>query len=443
MRSLQAQLSVGLAASLIVLFVLQWVAVSTSIRYLVQEYVASRLERDAESLLAAVQFTPAGQLALDQLHIDPVYRRPFSGHYYRITTALEDLRSRSLWDEELSAARLDPGEALRVMSAGPQRQALLVQIEGFMKQGWPLTIAVAEDLSPVESNIRVFQRRYALVSLSALATLLVLQYLVVRSGLAPLERIRGELSRLERGEVQELGSQVPVEVVPLVAQINRLLQVLAQRLQRSRNALGNLAHAIKTPLTLLRQVAERDELRDCPELRADLQAHTAALGEIVGRELKRARLAGTAAPGGHIELQPEIAALVDTLKTLYRDRCLHLEYRVPEDARFSGDREDLLELLGNLLDNACKWARSTVCLTVESDAGLLLRVEDDGPGCPPEELEQLAQRGVRADEHTAGHGLGLAITRDVVEQYRGRLTFGCSQALGGFLAEVWLPNAGG
>jgi signal transduction histidine kinase len=126
------------------------------------------------------------------------------------------------------------------------------------------------------------------------------------------------------------------------------------------------------------------------------------------------------------------------LKGIYRERDLDIRFHVPQGARFPGDREDLLELLGNLLDNACKWARHRVALTVEQGSDLSFRIEDDGPGCPPELLDELARRGVRVDESTAGHGLGLAIVRDIVVSYGGTIRFGRSASLG-FEVDVALP----
>jgi signal transduction histidine kinase len=292
----------------------------------------------------------------------------------------------------------------------------------------------------MEGDIRAFQWRYALVSLIALLSLLLIQYLVVRAGLWPLEQVRRQLLRLERGEIQELAGAMPAEIAPLITQINRLLQTMGQRLQRSRHALGNLAHALKTPLTLLSQLAGRPELQDCPEVREGLRAQVQTLGSISERELKRARMAGGGAPGQRVALAPEVESLVHTLNSIYHSKVLRIESRVSADAVFHGDREDFMELLGNLLDNACKWAQSHVRATIETGAALTVRVEDDGPGCAPENLEQLTKRGVRADESTAGHGLGLAIVQDIVDQYQGRARFGRSAELGGFMVEILLPE---
>jgi signal transduction histidine kinase len=436
MRAIKTQLSIGLVLSLVVMFLLQWLLVSVSIRYLAEQYVASRLEHDTESLLTALNFAGGGAAQLDLARIDQIYQRPFSGHYYRITSAQQTLPSRSLWDQDMPPASLTPGAHAVTRGDGPQRQHLLIRCGGYRKQQHALTLCVAEDLTPIDTGLRHFQWRYAGVSLAALLVLLIVQYRVVRIGLQPLELVRRELQSLERGELSMLDAAAPEELRPLVLQINQLLETLSQRLTRSRHALGNLAHALKTPLTLLNQLADDERLHMHPELRRAVQAQLDALQRITERELKRARLAGAGRSGARVELGTELDALIDTLRRIYRDKGLEFIVRVSDGAYFPGDREDLLELLGNLLDNACKWARHQVRVSVESGSELLLRIEDDGPGCAPQELDHLAQRGVRNDEHTAGHGLGLSIVQEIVEQHGGRLSFGQSETLGGFRVEV-------
>ena len=438
MRAIKTQLSVGLVLSLVVLFFLQWLLVSASIRALAEHYVVSRLEHDSESVLAALSFDAKGVASIDDTRINQIYKRPFSGHYYQLAMESQLLLSRSLWDQDLPPVTLTPGAHTVVHHAGPQRQDLLIRSAGYRKKQHALTISIAEDLSPIDAGLRGFHWRYGAVSLGALLLLLIIQYRLVRIGLEPLERARQELQGLERGELQALGTDAPEEVRPLVLQINQLLEILSARLARSRHALGNLSHALKTPLTLLNQLADDDRLRAHPELRDALRAQLDTMRGITERELRRARLAGAARIGERVDMNVELAALIDTLRRLHRDKALDFEVRATGETTSCCDREDLLELLGNLLDNACKWGRSQVRVTVESGNGLLVRIEDDGPGCAPAQLEALTQRGTRMDEQTAGHGLGLSIVQEIVAQYGGTLQFGVSQALGGMQVEIRL-----
>jgi signal transduction histidine kinase len=445
MRSIETRLNLGLGLSLVLVFIAVGIGVSVSIRLLTEDYVASRLEHDSDSLLVSLQFPNSVDLAqLRPGRINPIYSQIFSGHYYRIQVGKFVMRSRSLWDQDLKAPNPAPGQVVRFREKGPQGQLLLVRSAGYRKNGHNLSISVAEDLTPIQADVRRFQLRYALFSLGALVILLLIQRYVLRAGLAPLALTREQIGELERGERRQLGEDMPREIRPVVGEINHLLNALQQRLERSRNALGNLAHALKSPLTLIGQLAEGRELAAHPEVQSRLREHVERIRGLMDRELKRARLAGAAPTGGRVRLDREIGALVQVLRNLYRDKALSIESRVPADSSFPADKEDLLELLGNLLDNACKWAGSRVRITVDlADGGLHLRVEDDGPGRSPDELAALSRRGVRVDEDaTPGHGLGLAIVRDVVKYYGGSMEFGRSADYGGFQVDVRLPEVG-
>lgn len=446
MRSIEARLNGGLALSLILVFVLLGILMSVSFRMLAENYILARLEHDAESLLTAlVVRTGAESSGLRGDRLNPVYQRAFSGHYYRIEVAGQVLRSRSLWDQDLDVPAVGVGEARALRLEGPEDQLLLARVAAYRKAGESVTIAVAEDLSPIRAEVRSAQLRYVVFGVVALVLLLLLQRIILRRGLQPLVRTGDELDALERGERRELGEAVPHEVLPLVRKINRLLATLQQRLQRSRNALGNLAHALKTPLTLLGQIADRDDSFRDPAAAAQTRALIEKIRTLTERELKRARLAGTAEHGGYMRLGAELEALVAVLRQLYRERDLRIEVDVPAGVSLAADREDMHELFGNLLDNACKWARSRVRVrAADTGGGVIIAFEDDGPGRDAAELERLNQRGVRIDEGSVpGHGLGLAIAQDVVSHYGGELRLGRSPELGGFMAEVVLTGLGG
>ena len=443
MISLQTRLSASLILVLAVLLALAIALGGYSLRRLAEDFVAARLEHDLETLLSALEFDPHGQprLLTDQIGIS--FRQPYSGHYYRIETPGGELASRSLWDAELPLPPLSGARFTRVFITGPQAQRLLLVGRAFRVQGQPVRMAVTEDFTPISAGLQRLLLEFALIALALFGLLLLAQRWLVRHGLAPLERIRRELPRLAQGEISALSLETPAEVRPLVVELNRLLTLLDQRQRRARHALGNLAHALKTPLTALTQLAEQPppptELQNWWQ---DLRQQLRQVRALTERELKRARIAGGGAPGLRVLLAPEIADLVTTLQRIHRERALHIETHLPPGGVFSGDRDDLLELLGNLLDNACQWARTTVRLSAVLEPEILsLRIEDDGPGCPPEHLELLSQRGMRVDESRAGHGLGLAIASDIVAQYGGALNLGRSETLGGFLAEVHLPRS--
>jgi signal transduction histidine kinase len=443
MTSLKARLSLALAVSLIALLALQWVVVSVAINRLTEQQLVGRLAKDTESLLAALQLNAQGGLHLDPRRISPRYERPFSGHYYMILSGPMRETSRSLWDASFELTPLDPGELRTFHLSGPERQPLIVVAQGFRKHDSSVTIAVAEDRSALNAGLRRFQVLYGAASAIVLMTLLVVQGLIVRRGLRPLDDVRQSMEKLARGEGHRIEPAGLAEIAPLIAQLNRLLSTMGHRSRRSREALGNLAHALKTRLAVFGQLAERPELDTYPDLRAAVSNATDGIRRIIERELKRARVAGDAMPGQRVALRDELSLLVKTLTGLYADKLPAITWEVTPGLEFEGDREDLLELLGNLLDNACKWCRGRVFLAAAGNGhDITFLVEDDGPGCAEEKLAALTRRGFRADEAMPGDGLGLAIARDIVESYGGTLSFGQSAALGGLRVEVRLPRGG-
>lgn len=439
MTSLQARLGLGLVVSVVALFGAQWWVVNDSLRSLTESYFSSRLEHDMESLLANIQFTD-GRASLDAAHPNPIFHRPFSGHYYQIVVGDQVIRSRSLWHDTLAIRPAARGSKHIVHTTGPHGEPLIMLVAGFEKQGRPLTVAVAEDYSPVAAQFDRFHWSYVLISLCDLLVLIGLQFWLTRRSLRPLDKMRQDVRRLERGEIAKLEGRVPSEVAPLVDEINHLITVLGQRLERSRNALGNLAHALKTPLTVLNQLLDDDALAQQPALRAQLRMQSEGLNRLIQRELRRARLAGSALPGRRFHADRELPPLLAMFEQIYRDKGLVIEGRFPHRLPSIGEREDMLELFGNLLDNAGKWAARRLRLTVQPQADLVFTVEDDGPGVAAEQLAQLSERGVRIDESVGGHGLGLAIAKEIVAQYGGEIAFGRSDELGGFRVDVRIPS---
>jgi len=435
MKSLHRQLALGLAAGTVLLLVLLYMVVAGSLRGLAEEQIRSRLEHDAETLLTAIDVGPDG-LRLDEMRINPVYRRPFSGHYYVVRGAATELRSRSLWD-----ATLDVTEAPLARISDPRGEPLLAFTAHYTKRQQPLTITVAEELTALEAAIRTFQWRYAGLTALLLAALLGLQQLVLRRALRPLDVTRDELQRLGRGEITALGERGPREIAPLVTAFNDVVGSLRRRTERSQKALGNLAHALKAPLAVLGQLDGDPELSDRREVRETLATQIERLRFTVDRELRRARTVGFAVPGQSVDLGGTLDELISTLRQLYRERGLHFESLVADGLTVAIDRQDLLELFGNLLDNASKWADSRVTVGAEiTTDGVCLTVDDDGPGVAVERRSDLLRRGQRLDEAVEGHGLGLAIANDTAALYGGRLTLGDSP-LGGLRVTVTLPMA--
>ena len=439
MRSLQSKLSTGLILSLIAVFSVMWMLISSSIQSLADEYIASRMHHDAEMLLSTISFDTAGNLILDKAAVDLVYSKPFSGHYYLITSAGQIISSRSLWDYPLNSAEVDTGMSVRSYQDGPDKQSLLVLDNGFSKQGHKLSVTVAEDLNPVKQSISQFQSRFAISAMGMLLLLVVLQAFILRHSLNSLTRIRAELQALQHGETDQLSTDIPTELQPLVSEVNHLLKIMTQQLHRSRDVLGDLAHAIKKPLTVMQQLTDKHRETMSVDVQEKLAKQITAINRLTDRILKRARLAGHHHSGMRFSLSQDLPDLIDALEIMYSEKAVSIQVNMDKEINYQIDREDMLELLGNLLDNACKWASSTVTISIVAVSGLSICIEDDGPGADPKKLQQLDKRGVRLDETKQGYGLGLAIVSDMVREYNGSLVFGRSEKLGGFRVDIVLP----
>ncbi|MDX8410387.1 MAG: sensor histidine kinase, partial [Mariprofundaceae bacterium] len=366
------------------------------------------------------------------------YKRPFSGHYFAVLVENGgSLTSRSLWDETLPITPASTGSIERHYITGPQRQPLLMLSHGFVMHDYRVTIAAAENLSSLKADTTRFQWNHILITMAILAILLAIQTLILRNSFERLKRVQQDMHRWEAGELDQLDEDVPGEVHPLVAEFNHLLAVIKRRLDRSRNALGNLAHALKAPLTLMQQMLESGQMDQSSSAR-EMQQQLDVLHHRIDTELARARLAGKAY-GQKLNIRQTVGELIDILNKLYRDRGLAIVTSIPQGLTFSADKQDMQELFGNLMDNACKHAKTRVRLHLENTPGLVFSIEDDGPGSPQHMLDALAGRGVRVDEIREGHGLGLAIVKDIVDSYDGSLQFSQSEELGGFKASVQLP----
>jgi len=292
MTSLRSRLGIGLVASLVVMIGLLWLMVGQSVEVLLEQQMASRLAHDGEALLGGMRIEADGRVLLQERRIPGIYQQPYSGHYFQVEAGGQATRSRSLWDVMLPVPDVAAGETQVSYITGPQQQPLLLWARGYQKQGREVRIAVAEDLLALKEGIAQFRWQLAAWSLAmVLILLLIQQYIVIRS-LQPVSAAAADIERLEHGEISALPEQVPKEVRPLVQAINRLLDRQRQRLQRSREALGNLAHTIKTPLTLLQQLAREKLAEADPDTYEQLEHYSRQINERVNQSLRRARLAG-------------------------------------------------------------------------------------------------------------------------------------------------------
>ena len=295
---------------------------------------------------------------------------------------------------------------------------------------------MAEERARFDAELKRFRRNLWGWFAGAAVGLLAAQGIILSWSLAPLRRVAREVAEVESGARAELDARQPMELRPLTVALNTLIASGRRRVERSRNALADLAHSLKTPLAVLRTASEDDAAED--NLRQTVRDQVTRMDLTVNYQLQRAAAAGRASLSPPVAIEPVAQRLRDSLAKVYADKSLNIAIESDRDAVFVGDEGDLTEILGNLMDNACKWANSTVKTSAnfERDAAsagttLRLAVDDDGPGIAPDAADRLFERGARADATTPGHGIGLAIVREIVcELYAGRLDIENS-ALGG------------
>ena len=431
MRSIGRQLGGGLLLVLLLTVMLVGQGSVWLFDRALRDYLSNDLQRETDALLAALMPGPDG-LYLDLQRVSPDYQRPFSGRYFVLQTT-ERWRSRSLWDQRLP---LDAEGLENTLIPGPVGQRLLVHSGRFSKIGESVSISVAMDYEPL---LQAFARArlwiWGLGGLAVVISLLIQQGLL-RRALRPLHRARRELSEWQTGRRLVLSDDVPQELLPLVGEINHLGAQVDQIIQRSRKGVGDLGHALKTPLAVTESLVRQAELDT--EAKSAITAQLEDIRRQLERALQRSRLAPESQAGTRFSPEQDLRWLIDSLRQIHGER---VAISVPDQAGadWPFEREDMLELLGNLLDNACKWARGCVRVNWQlSSQALELQVEDDGPGIHGEDKDRVLRRGTRLDESVSGHGLGLAIVGDLVEVYGGELELQDSE-LGGLAVRVRLP----
>lgn len=411
--------------------------------YVVSDFDA-RLAETLDQMAGASEIDEAGVLRFTRPLADPRFAEPYSGWYWQI--AIEDqppFVSRSLWDRVLDPAidgALPERRIVEVAGPGGQDLRLMAQDILLPESERPLRYMVAGDTAQIARDIRRFDR-LVVASLGFLgAGLLAAILMQIWIGLLPLRSIRRGLADIRSGRARRLGDRFPLEIAPLAEEMNLLLAQNERVVERARTHVGNLAHALKTPLTVLLGEARGDRGR----LAESVRAQAAAMGRQIDHHLKRARAAGGGLVGSACEVAPVIGDLVRAMDKIHAGRHIVFATDIAPGLRYRGTAQDLSEMVGNLLDNAAKWAHRRVCVRaapVEGDQPrpmLEIRVEDDGPGVAGGELEQLFERGSRLDESKPGSGLGLAIVRDIAELSGGDIRLGRAPA-GGLCASLRLP----
>jgi signal transduction histidine kinase len=442
-HSLRLRLIAGGAATIVIALAIAGVTLILLFERHVARTLADDLDVHLKQLLAGMDVTAEGKLELLRPPVDPRFAEPLSGLYSQIADDRGDLlRSRSLWDTVLKLPEdtPSPGEVHRHQTAGPAGAQVLVTERlvtlKIKDEPVPVRVAVAVDLSRIATARNAFAADLA-IALTILGAILALATVVqVTLGLRPLDVLRRGVAEIRAGQRRHLASSVPLEVKPLVDEVNGLLEAREQDIERSRNRAADLAHGLKTPLAALSADGERLRGRGELALATDIDSAVEVMRRHVDRELARARLRGQSSAGRRVSttVMPLVRSLVATLSRTVEGARIEYDIRGNDDTSAPFDRTDLAEVLGNLLDNATRHARSQVRVVVsEGAAPAAICVEDDGPGIPADLRSSALGRGIRLDERKGGSGLGLAIVQDVLDAYGWRLELERSE-LGGLRA---------
>ena len=402
---------------------------------------ADDLEAVVKQIVGRLVVDAEGRPALPAPPTDPRFAAPLSGYYWQVMGGPKPLRSRSLWDSQLRLPTDEPksGQTHMHQIAGPDGRLLLVVERRFVPEGGGagFRVAVASDLSRLRRARDDFAADLA-PSLAVLAVVLAAaMWAQLTLGLRPLGKLRAEVAAISQGRARRLPDAAPAEVRPLVAEVNGLLEAQDLTVERARARAADLAHGLKTPLAAIANDAARLRAEGEAEIARSLEAAAETMRRHIERELARARLSGSSRDrSAPAPARSVVESLVAILKRTERGERIEFRVETPEALAWPMDRSDLTEALGNLLDNATRYARSVV--RVSAPSAVEIDVEDDGPGVAPDREALIRQRGGRLDE-SGGAGLGVAIVQDILDAYGGGLLFERSP-LGGLKVRLMLSQ---
>ena len=403
-----------------------------------------RMESTVYSVLAAMEVDAAGTFTVAEDFADPRLLQPGSGLYAEVRGTTERWRSPSAlgrqWPEPDTVAA---GQA--VFAGPPGTGGHYVYRYGI---GWqredgeivPFTVSVRVDAEEIARQTSAFRQGLWLSLLLAAAILVIAQAIILLWVFRPLGRVAQDVERIESGQAEGLADDYPRELEPLARNVNRLLATEKSNQERIRNALDSLAHSLKTPLAVIRAGLPRTG--DGPG--ASLQGAVDEMQHLIATRLERAGHSARRTLAVPVAVRDPVLRVVQSLQKVHSHKMIDVAVTLDARLKFYGEERDLLELAGNLLENAFKYGGSRVRVSgreLQAEGarpGLVLVIEDDGPGIEPGQGERLLQRGVRGDERVEGHGLGLAIVRELVDAYGGTLDIRRSE-LGGALVEVSIP----
>lgn len=447
MSSLSARLLISVSVLLLFFFSATIVVLDTAFRKAGEQAQEDILDGHLMAILAAAEAGNGGQLLMPLDLQEARFGSIGSGLYAEIRGIDGESvwRSRSALGLELpfGVVSQDGNRLFReeLLDDGTPLLALSIAVQWEFPDGElrPFVFKVAESLDSFRAQISLFRRQLFGWFAAVAVIMLIAIGVLLRGLLRPLRQIESQIGEIEEGGRDSLSGRFPSELTGVARNMNLLIESERGRSERYKQTLDNLAHSLKTPLAAMRTLVTREQRAEFADR---FNEQIDRMDEIVRYQLRKPAANATAAPLMLVvDVAPEIDRLAEGLRKVYHDKVPVIETDVANGARFRGDKGDLLEVAGNLLDNACKWCERRVRITVHDHDGLVLKIEDDGPGIPADAADALMQRGTRLDESTPGHGIGLAVVSDIARAYGGDLTIHRS-ALGGAEFRVTMPRAG-
>jgi len=440
MKGLKVQLLLVFSLLLTILLAGTWLWSSFALTRLAENQALAQLDDDCNALLSNISVDDRYKAKLQNAPPASLYTKANPHSFYSILIGQpqygqQQFNSPSLGNAALPTPALDQGLSQKSTLSSATDHSILVFSKGYVIRGLPVTISTGLEMSEIDGTLLSIKHEGALVNVALLSIGLGVFWLISRRLLRPLDELQEELEEVVLGKTRPEGQKSSKTDT---YEIQRLVNLAAQRLDRSKSAISSMSHLLKTPLSAIIQLANQPALASSPEVKNELITHATSIQRAIEYKLKNAQLAGAASDETGFNPSRELDNMVRALNSIYRHKGIRYDINVP-NLDFLIDRQDGLELLGNLLDNASKWAKQTVRLIIHYEGQKLsILVEDDGPGCPEQELKLLSTPGMWLNEKNQGHGLGLSLIRNIAKLYSGTVIFGRSELLGGFSADIVL-----
>lgn len=445
MNSINFRLLISTSIFLLFFFGITGIALDRVYRLSELNAFKDSLQNHIYTLIAFAELGDEGKLQMPKTLPEARYSNASAGLFGLITAKDKGViwRSPSMVGIQITLPQAELGKGVYTSIDVNQKILLAFSFAtswvGSNDQEFAFTFHVAKDQTEFFEKLFTFRRNLWVGLGIATILLLLIQGLVLRWGLSPLRTVANELHQVEDGSKTSISGNYPNELMGLTHNINRLIENERKNLSHYRHTLDDLAHSLKTPIAVLRSLVENPDYK-VGEIKPALFEQISRMNDIVSYQLKRAASSGRVTFATAVPINKEIDGIINSLNKVYADKGINLQQKIEKNCEFYGEIGDFMEVFGNILENAYKWCKKEIIVHIEqTPQQLRLLIEDDGPGIEEEMIEQITQRGVRADSSIKGHGIGLAIVKQIIESYSARIHIKKSK-LGGSRFEIVFPR---